>query len=719
MRFEDLTPDNQSQDLLEAQDLVEVKMSPSALSKFVNSEAAQGIRAGFEAELVFPGRGPYQSDEEYESEEDWDMDESAKDIDSIIDFFKDNDYNSSSQIRQLREWLYENYQDWKETVSSDRWEEDGRSWFDEWYRDNELGRSPVRDKIESILDDEEVEGDVAEQLLSLYDNPDNDYDKSLRKQLEQYQAQAEELVEEEIEEAWNVKSRAYDLAFEQWRDENEDEFDQDTWLQNESMSEIMDQYNRTSSSYIRWPHWTESYRDDDETDSYNLDAASDMAYDLGKELEVKAQANSGYHGSRPENTWIIEPDASLEINDGGDMTCEIISPPMPLSECLTKMEQFFNWVNSEGATTNASTGFHVGVSLPSSSARATDDIDYIKLVLFLGDRYVLEQFDRLSNHYAKSAIKIITDRVQDGDVDVNLAFEHMRRGLLEIARQCVRTQRTDKYESVNLKPDYIEFRSMGGEDYNRDINRLKDIISRYAYAMWIAARPDEYRQEYNKKLYKALSQGQDQDTLKLFSEYNSGKINTQELKVRWLESVMADARKTTQAARSRVGNLDKIRRIYGKVPVRYYHVQLDKYGDENYVQVSAISPDDAYSKVVMAYPEAARSRNQRRISEVYPYSVQLIGPNDGEEQRLKDRLSEKEAQRWLNPSVAVPKLNIWAEDPEQAKNQYISQTEAPYLFKWYGDFDIKEIPPFEDLSEPRPNKNARRELRLDDIMRTK
>jgi hypothetical protein len=41
------------QDINEDEELDEVKMSPGALEKFAASKAAQGIRAGFEAELIF------------------------------------------------------------------------------------------------------------------------------------------------------------------------------------------------------------------------------------------------------------------------------------------------------------------------------------------------------------------------------------------------------------------------------------------------------------------------------------------------------------------------------------------------------------------------------------------------------------------------------------------------------------------------------------------
>ena len=38
----------------EITELYEARMNPNALKRFLNSPAANGIRAGFEAELIFP-----------------------------------------------------------------------------------------------------------------------------------------------------------------------------------------------------------------------------------------------------------------------------------------------------------------------------------------------------------------------------------------------------------------------------------------------------------------------------------------------------------------------------------------------------------------------------------------------------------------------------------------------------------------------------------------
>ena len=79
------------------------------------------------------------------------------------------------------------------------------------------------------------------------------------------------------------------------------------------------------------------------------------------------------------------------------------------------MREFFEWAKGEGAYTNESTGLHVGVSLPGIGG----NIDYVKLALFLGDKYVLDLFDRDGNTYCKSAfdkISRVGSSVDTGDI---------------------------------------------------------------------------------------------------------------------------------------------------------------------------------------------------------------------------------------------------------------------------------------------------------------
>lgn len=100
--------------------LTEVSMRPSTLKTFATSDAAAGIRAGFEAELCFKGK----LDTSYrggESEPDYNQDDRVGDIADIIDFFDDGGHNSSRAISRLREELESEFNEWQIEQISDEW----------------------------------------------------------------------------------------------------------------------------------------------------------------------------------------------------------------------------------------------------------------------------------------------------------------------------------------------------------------------------------------------------------------------------------------------------------------------------------------------------------------------------------------------------------------------------------------------------------------------
>ena len=57
--------------------------------------------------------------------------------------------------------------------------------------------------------------------------------------------------------------------------------------------------------------------------------------------------------------------------------------------------------------TNNSTGLHINVSIP-------DKLDVLKLAVFTGDQYVLQQFGRQNSDYAVSSQQAIAGRVAGG-----------------------------------------------------------------------------------------------------------------------------------------------------------------------------------------------------------------------------------------------------------------------------------------------------------------
>jgi hypothetical protein len=148
----------------------------------------------------------------------------------------------------------------------------------------------------------------------------------------------------------------------------------------------------------------------------------------------------------------------------------------------------------------------------------------------LGDKYVLEKFGRLGNTYTESAMKKITRDMKPSDFPSAVTL--LRANLIELASKTLRGNRGHgKYTSINMKNDYVEFRSMGGENYFQMLPEIKETVKRYAYAMYIASNPHLERKEYAKKLYKLVGtvSPDNEDVVNMFVKYSTGVIDRDEL----------------------------------------------------------------------------------------------------------------------------------------------------------------------------------------------
>ena len=189
----------------------------------------------------------------------------------------------------------------------------------------------------------------------------------------------------------------------------------------------------------------------------------------------------------------------------------------------------------------------MGVSIPFVGG----DVDYVKLIMFMGDKYVLEQFGRASNTYAASAMDKLRQNLAGGRSDPAGVATLLKNNLAELAfKELQKGVGTSKYTSAHIQNGYIEFRSPGGDwlaKSDEDIGILENTMMRFAQAMYIASRADLERNEYAKKLYKLISEySGDSDHLKLFAEFNAGMINKEQLKKRWAEKTIGTERKTNQ-----------------------------------------------------------------------------------------------------------------------------------------------------------------------------
>lgn len=544
--------------LLSEEQLDEIRMSPGALRKFAQGPEAEGIRAGFEAELVFTGLG---TDDDQEWEPDYDADERAYSIQQVVEFFQNDEWGygmSDREADRLQEKLDEFYYEWyddqvrnafreeAEDLVRELWEEEfDREFFIKEYLKNELGLSD--DEVEEA----EAEGRKAPRFTRL---SDQDAYKEMHPGYERWleaNDAADTEIEELVEKSVNQEDEYWENAFDNFRDNYS--IDDDSGFFSDQgwrwMSDIANHFD------LMWPVMSVTGSGEG---SFDYSNAQNLAADLEEKLGVKTKVSSGYHSAtRDEETWIFEPDSSLDSDDSDNMPVEIVSPPMPLGECLAKIKQFFEWAEDNGAYSNSSTGFHMGVSLPHTGG----SVDYLKLALFLGDEYVLREFGRSANRFTEAAMKRIRQRVKGSDVEG--AMELMKHNLIELAQKQleINNHGFGKYTSINPQggvdstrvdqerpAKYIEFRSAGGTNYFEDIEKLQNTLMRYARAMSIAANPAAERREYYTKLYKLLTPAREATGgVELFTEYAAGKISKDELKKRWAEAALAkDAPELTQ-----------------------------------------------------------------------------------------------------------------------------------------------------------------------------
>lgn len=310
---------------------------------------------------------------------------------------------------------------------------------------------------------------------------------------------------------WELKMSEYhDEDFDGWAEEGHKI---DEWLEDKRI----DKYKTFAEHYdLDWPYMQLNSRKEE-----NL---QEIAYSFSKYVGKKVVTSEDYHGAKRQyDTYVLEPDSSLSrtLYDN-ELGCEFVSPPLSISEMSEQLKKVIQWADYRGCRTDESCGLHINISLP---AYDLNQLDYVKLALFVGDEYVSKQFGRLGNSYALSALNIIRDRIRNAPNNISGYLNAIKKGLAQIASKTIHDGTTAKYTSINTKDNRIEFRSPGGDWLDTDIDDLINTILRFVTAVDIALDPQKEKTEYAKKLYKLISTSaniEDLDTVKYFSLYSSG-----------------------------------------------------------------------------------------------------------------------------------------------------------------------------------------------------
>ena len=275
---------------------------------------------------------------------------------------------------------------------------------------------------------------------------------------------------------------------------------EDYWKTFKTAKEALSEFNIDPA--FGWVNDNEVYIDIEE----DLETRYDKTWDEVKEIVAKSLLNSpelgiSKFGESSNGQWKLTDDGSITDKDGNEYPnivgygYELISPPLAASEALESMQKVFDWMSRHKIETNQSTGFHINISMDN-----LDSLDPVKLILFLGDDYVLNKFDRSTSKYTKSQIQNLFWYVKNSNPAKDLKHEN---GIYTIAKRVLLS--SEKYRSVNFKKltlenPYLEFRSVGNEDYHRRSEAILDTIGRFLVALNIACDPEAYKQEFLKKL---------------------------------------------------------------------------------------------------------------------------------------------------------------------------------------------------------------------------
>jgi hypothetical protein len=478
------------------EDLFEVKMSPSNLKKLASDIDA---KVGIEFEMIVPNVGTV--DDDADPEEDMSMDEDAYDIDDIIRFFDDGEYNYGSAINDLRNELQEKFYEYQSEQIDDLWSQESGEYFTKWCREN--------------VSDDEVADYVGteEDLLGDRVPSKEDWEKF-------------------IEDEWEEQGYNYSKAYEEFRDEKQEEgdFDERQFLNSIGIYNMSDVPGATSG-YIMWPYYTGG------DSEMNLEQ---VASEFSRAVGMHANYSTSYHGgNREDDAYDIEPDSSLH-GEGGDTGLEFISPPLSLDQAVEQVKLVKKWADGRGAYTNRSTGLHMNVSVPDFDQ---DKLDFVKLTLLLGDKYLLDRFGRSANTYCKSAMDVIADASPQ---DKELLFKKLKNNLEEMASKVIHSGRVGKFTSINPKDNRVEFRGPGGDWLGDNFDKVEDTLYRCVVALDAAVDPDKYRKEYLKKLTKmfAPTKGSIED---IFVQYAAGTITRSELKNK-LKTAQAERKQSKYTA---------------------------------------------------------------------------------------------------------------------------------------------------------------------------
>lgn len=188
--------------------------------------------------------------------------------------------------------------------------------------------------------------------------------------------------------------------------------------------------------------------------------------------DIKVWGFKQYHSSfKPdEKNFKLEPDLS-----GGFNMAELVTGPMNYTNARLVLVKCLTILQKIGVTSDRSS-IHINVSFPNDTGKNIEKLNVLKMILNLEETKIYDLFpDRKDNVYAKSIKNIIPYK----DYDYTNSTANVLGSSLLLPNT--------KYYGVNFSTmgkGRLEFRYIGGENYQFKINDILDLMDYFTLLTW-------------------------------------------------------------------------------------------------------------------------------------------------------------------------------------------------------------------------------------------
>jgi len=222
--------------------------------------------------------------------------------------------------------------------------------------------------------------------------------------------------------------------------------------------------------------------------------AKELADLIGKKIRVEDKAHSDFEVTQDE--FKIEPDMS-----GGAKLMELVTGALPYFAARLMIIKVNQWIDDNGYTNDRSS-IHLNLSFDKNKIERKDRIskmNVLKFILDFNEEQVFKFFPtRKDSAYAKS-IKFVIPKEDIAMYDTR----HINQQNFIYP--------DSKYYGVNFEKrhkNYLEFRYVGGEDWQKKTSSILHLIDRFLIQLWNSTEVNYFTELNSIELKKIISKNQ-------------------------------------------------------------------------------------------------------------------------------------------------------------------------------------------------------------------